>query len=629
MAWGKAGSDTLTSASSSMDSGTMTASKTNQILIHWDNSGSISSSDFRLNDVSSNSYAHRNSTDGGADSTSVSQNGIDLHRNDIPAFSVLYMVDISGEEKLLIESNIHATTGAGNAPSRVELVGKYAVTTSRITQLTDTANSNNWAVGSNLSVLGSDITPAAAVPAIDNIQDNSLFIEKENARRYWFDAESDITPTDLNTPTWTKSTSDLSQTTDYLQWANMTGGTENGYYDIGSGSVSDTKWVLRAKLTVSSYSTGTAAHSRWCSLGLSSTSSTMTGTQDSINIILRTNTSSDTIAGTRSNGTGLDGQLGTAGISGVTLGNGTFYLEMIRESGSDYKLYIRSGSHTGTLLGTGSYTDASGVTGLQYIKTGRLYSSVANGNFVAKWEDIEFYNNTTSTITPATWTMKPTYEEDFSSYADQSSADAVWVSNDTGDFRVNITNDNLDYDSKVTGTTNQGIYYDFGTALSDTAWVLDFKMVISTLTLYSGGSVGAATYITMNNSGTGGAIGGSVDAIGFYMSSTATGGRFTMTNADSSPLNIAGGTLTTINATGTYYVRIIRLSSTSMRLELYSDSARENLIEGQTKTGISSGITGLKYFRLQDNQSSAGTGTGQNVGTIDDIKIYNGVTTPN
>ena len=230
-----------------------------------------------------------------------------------------------------------------------------------------------------------------------------MLVEKDTARRYWFDAESDITPTDLNTPTWTKSTSDLSQTTDYLQWANMTGGTENGYYDIGSGNVSDTKWVLRATLTVSSYSTGTAAHSRWCGLGLSSSSATLTGSQDSINIILRTNTSSDTIAGTRSNGTAVDSQLGTAGISGVTLGNGTFYLEMIRESDSDYKLYVRSGSHTGTLLGTGIYTNASGVTGLQYIKTDRLYSSVANGNFVAKWEDIEFYNNTTSITTSATW----------------------------------------------------------------------------------------------------------------------------------------------------------------------------------------------------------------------------------
>ena len=55
-------------------------------------------------------------------------------------------------------------------------------------------------------------------------------------------------------------------------------------------------------------------------------------------------------------------------------------------------------------MGTGIYTNASGVTGLQYIKTGRNYQSSASGDFVAKWEDIEFYNNTTNRITPATWT---------------------------------------------------------------------------------------------------------------------------------------------------------------------------------------------------------------------------------
>ncbi len=206
------------------------------------------------------------------------------------------------------------------------------------------------------------------------------------------------TPTneDLEDQTWTKSTSDLTQGDSYIQWENMTGGTENGYYDLGSGSVSDTKWVLRAKLTISSYSTGTNSHSRWCGFGLSSSSSTFTGTQDSINIILRTNSSSDTIAVTRSNGTSVNGQLGTAGISGVTLGNGTFYLELIRESDSDYKLYVRSGSHTGTLLGTGTYTNASGVTGLRYIKTDRYYqSSSANGDFVAKWENIDFWNGVT------------------------------------------------------------------------------------------------------------------------------------------------------------------------------------------------------------------------------------------
>jgi hypothetical protein len=205
------------------------------------------------------------------------------------------------------------------------------------------------------------------------------------------------TPTneDLEDQTWTKSTSDLTQGDSYIQWANMTGGTENGYYDLGSGNISDTKWVLRAKLIVSSYSTGGAAQSRWCGFGLSSSSSTFTGTQDSINIILRTNSSSDTIAATRSNGTDVSGQLGTAGISGVTLGNGTFYLELIRESDSDYKLYVRSGSHTGTLLGTGEYTNASGVSGLRYIKTDRLYQSSASGDFVVKWEDIDFWNEVT------------------------------------------------------------------------------------------------------------------------------------------------------------------------------------------------------------------------------------------
>ena len=66
-----------------------------------------------------------------------------------------------------------------------------------------------------------------------------------------------------------------------------------------------------------------------------------------------------------------------------------------------------------------------------------------------------------------------------------------------------------------------------------------------------------------------------------------------------------------------------------MRLELYSDPGRSQLIEGKTRTDVASTTTGLQYFRIQDNQSSAGTGTGQQIGTIDDIKIYNGVTTPN
>ena len=442
-----------------------------------------------------------------------------------------------------------------------------------------------------------------------NVQDNSLLVEKDTARRYWFDAESDITPTDLNTPTWTKSTSDLSQTTDYLQWANMTGGTENGYYDIGSGNVSDTKWVLRATLTVSSYSTGTAAHSRWCGLGLSSSSATLTGSQDSINIILRTNTSSDTIAGTRSNGTAVDSQLGTAGISGVTLGNGTFYLEMIRESDSDYKLYVRSGSHTGTLLGTGIYTNASGVTGLQYIKTDRLYSSIANGNFVAKWEDIEFYNNTTSTTTPATWTMPPTHEIDLSS--------------STGWTQVTNTN------SEVTGgeliglvnsssTNGDGIWKDSGISFSDTAFVFRCKFQI----VAGGGGSGNANTLYFGISDTNGATSPSGARDGFAIAITNYAAAGMLWNYPSgSTWDNADTDLSLTPSATTYYLEIKRTSPTSVTFTFYDDSGFSSVVRTHTQT-IASTLNGLKYILVQTWRNGSNNTTKI---AVSNIQVWNGV----
>ena len=417
-----------------------------------------------------------------------------------------------------------------------------------------------------------------------NVQDNSLLVEKDTARRYWCNNPPSVTNQDI-------------------------------------------EWSSGNNVTISG--------------------NTLTATAGSWSCIAR---SVQTISPSRGGGTVIGkhslsyGMLGFSKdpywTSGNTFANGDYmiYHDEVYELGSGKSGSSFTGADNDTL-----YKITMDTNGLvkYYADTGSGYTEVYESTVTAGASD-EYYvlgvpdgsGSTVSDITitgklPTTWNLTPTYEDDFSSYADQAAADAAWVSNDTADFRVNITNDNFAFDSKVTSTTNTGAYYDLGTALSDTAWVVDFKMVISTLTLYSSGSVGAATYITMNNSGTGGAIGGTVDAIGFYMSSTASGGRFEMTKADGGALNIGGGTLTTINATGTYYVRIIRLSPTSMRLELYSDPERRQLIEGKTRTDVASTTTGLQYFRIQDNQSSAGTGTGQQIGTIDDIKIYNGVTTPN
>jgi hypothetical protein len=80
---------------------------------------------------------------------------------------VTYICNVSGEEKLGIAHMVtQNTAGAGNVPTRYEAVGKW-VTTDEITSIrTESAQVTD----SNLTVLGSDITPASSIPFAENAQ---------------------------------------------------------------------------------------------------------------------------------------------------------------------------------------------------------------------------------------------------------------------------------------------------------------------------------------------------------------------------------------------------------------------------------------------------------------------------
>ena len=194
MAWGKAGSTTLSSSGDSIDSGTITASKTNQYMSHILTSSTFGVYD-RYNGVSSgNLYHGRYETNGTTDQTFQANQiypmldnsgGTGISAGDY--FNVTYQVNIQTEEKLTIGHSIMASgTGAGTAPKRNQYVAKFANTSDQITSVSNTnVSAGDYLTGSNLTVLGSEITPAAAIPGIDNVQDNSLFIEKDTAKRYW------------------------------------------------------------------------------------------------------------------------------------------------------------------------------------------------------------------------------------------------------------------------------------------------------------------------------------------------------------------------------------------------------------------------------------------------------------
>ena len=224
-------------------------------------------------------------------------------------------------------------------------------------------------------------------------------------------------------------------------------------------------------------------------------------------------------------------------------------------------------------------------------------------------------------ITPATWTMEPTYEEDFSNYTTQSGADASWVSLDTAKNRVNITTKKLDFNIVRDGTSDD-IDYDFGTTVSDTAWVLRYKMVMNTPVAPSqyinGGSIGLSS-----NTGT-----NTMNIIGLGLEISHYTCTDILNGTPSSSLNYLDDQFSHTPTAETLYVEIIRTSSTSYTIELFSDSNYSTSVEKETVTNLSSSIVNLRYFHIRNFNNGANV-AGSLSGTVDNIELYNGVTSIN
>ena len=216
-------------------------------------------------------------------------------------------------------------------------------------------------------------------------------------------------------------------------------------------------------------------------------------------------------------------------------------------------------------------------------------------------------------------TVVPTFSDDFTSYADQTAGDAVWVTTDTARLRVNPTTDVLDF-SIVRDTTADRIYYDL-TSINDTAWILRFKMILNTVTNSAvDPAIGAFGLCSSNN-----IHDGANDFIGLTIRTNSGSTVFKTTDTDNDdPVGgTADATFSTVVTTGTYYVEIKRTLATSYTITLFSNSVYSTTIETQTSATLST-TNNLRYFTIGNLSSSTQTGTV--VGTIDDIKFYNGVT---
>jgi len=172
MAWEKNGTSYSTSdeTDTNLTISDLTAKKFNVFMSHInEKSGKLTLNEYYLfGDNTNTDYAQRDSVNGGADGTTVSDTDIysgggTTHNRQW--FVIGYVINISGEEKLMMMWEMErggTSGGAGTAPDRIEQIGKYD-TTSNSGQFTQMdiknlthASYTNYGDTCNFSMLGTD-----------------------------------------------------------------------------------------------------------------------------------------------------------------------------------------------------------------------------------------------------------------------------------------------------------------------------------------------------------------------------------------------------------------------------------------------------------------------------------------
>jgi len=142
--------------STTISSGTIPARK--YLWVQAFTNASSQNTGFQFNNDTGNNYAIRRSSNGGTDATDTSIGYIE-GSDTSKAFTNMFIINNSANEKLTIGHSIHnPTAGAGTAPTRNEVAGKWANTSAQITEIDymQQTTSVNFPSGSILKVWGAN-----------------------------------------------------------------------------------------------------------------------------------------------------------------------------------------------------------------------------------------------------------------------------------------------------------------------------------------------------------------------------------------------------------------------------------------------------------------------------------------
>lgn len=484
----------LTSANATIDTGdwtsggTVTNPDTLKVIIYTLSANNDHYCYIRYNGDSGSNYVYRKNSEGeipdGNPNTNMIYNDVYVHTRN--SFVTMHIKNKSDKEKIAVMHNTGSSSGNSNYPARREYVSKWVDKTQQIKRIT--VHQGN---GSNTFDANSYITVWGSVD--DGTED-----EKQTL--------ADATRTELATATTTLDLSSASQTgtadtkfsvntsSQQIDWeAKHDGSFDSIWWDLGASAVSDTAWVLHWTLNIDNKPEG----NKWLITSLSSS-------VDS-NGRNHRNSNSDSLCLTltRHNDDGYsyfhihdtDGS-SFGGSSNPDSGDGTatydfpldtdLFCELRRTSATQYIGTIRTGSHTGTVIGTITGSCASTVTGLRYLQFSNwdTTSVYDNGTFDGYIKDVKLYNNATeysSTVSEAP-NAGTQYRETDTRKIYRRVAEGTFTSTDytTSNFTavgstVAITSNSAVSTSTPSNTANR-VYATIPSLKSTDAWSCDFQL---------------------------------------------------------------------------------------------------------------------------------------------------------
>ena len=157
--WQELKSTELGSTNGTLDSGTFTAKKYLCVQVYL-NANSAVEQRMRFNLDSASNYSFRFSSNGATDGTAINDSNMLIGDGGIttPSFTNMFIINNSGNEKLVLSNNIYQNTaGSGTAPSRFEANNKWSNTSSQITSIQlFNASGGVYQAGSIIKVWGHD-----------------------------------------------------------------------------------------------------------------------------------------------------------------------------------------------------------------------------------------------------------------------------------------------------------------------------------------------------------------------------------------------------------------------------------------------------------------------------------------